>query len=246
MEARRRPDASHIIQTNAILNGLTPEVVTGKDLNHFVVAVRDEISAQLAESGFRQTEIARMLGKGCSSSVSTGIRRALSRRFVVDGAPRPSDVPTVYLPIAHLGGPEVNFEAIVEQRKKRELRKEKARQNKEKILQAREKRRQEAIVNEAFVMVTIPIVAEHYGVEPEAIISEKRPKVLVHPRQAILYILSKETTLSMKQIAELVGKSDHTVVLHAIERTEAHLANDEHFQKRMDKLIEEIRQAASS
>lgn len=235
IEAKRRPDAVHILQTNALLNGLTPEVVVGRGRTPLVAAVRHEVAAQLREGGYPYREIGQILGGRDHSTVMHSVRRALAtRKEVFEGTSGLQIcIPAKDMDFTPASRP-IDPERLAWLNRKAEIKAEK------------ERRLEEIERNKAVVLVTFPIVADHYGVEPEDIVSEKRPKVLVHPRQTILYILSRETSLSLAKVAELVGRSDHTITLNAIERVEEHLAQDEHFQERMDKLIEEIRRAASS
>lgn len=234
-EARRRPNPEHIIQTNALLNGLTPDVVVGRQRTRLVAAVRHEVAAQLREGGYPFKEIGQILGGRDHSTVMHSVRRALAvRKQLSEGnSGLQICIPAQDVDFVPVPKP-IDSNRLAWLNRKAEIKAE------------RERRLQETERNKDVVLVTFPIVADHYGVEPEAIVSEKRPKFLVHPRQTILYILSRETSLSLKQVAELVGRSDHTITLNAIERVEEHLAQDEHFQERMDRLIEEIRRAASS
>jgi len=238
IEAKRRPDARHIIQTNAALNGLTSDVIIGRARTPLVAAVRHEVAAQLREGGFPYREIGQVLGGRDHSTVMHSVRRALATREVVlsGGSDLQICIPARDIDFMPRLKPDRSQDPQIQVRQER----------RKKVVAEKERKLKEVENNKAVVLVTFPIVAGHYGVKPEDIVSEKRPKALVHPRQTILYILSRETSLSLRQIAELVGRSDHTITLNAIERVEDHLADDEHFQERMNELIEEIRIAASS
>ena len=74
----------------------------------------------------------------------------------------------------------------------------------------------------------IHVVAEHCGVKPEDITSKKRNSEFVQPRQVVMYLCRDLTDSSLVQIGKLLGKKDHTTVLHGIKKVTEELAvNDE-------------------
>ena len=74
----------------------------------------------------------------------------------------------------------------------------------------------------------IHVVAEHFGVKPEDITSKKRNSEFVQPRQVVMYLCRDLTDSSLVQIGKLLGKKDHTTVLHGIKKVTEELAvNDE-------------------
>ncbi len=237
-EARRRPNPDHIVKTVATLNGVSSQDIIGRSRVRIVVETRQEMAAQLREGGFTYREIGILLGGRDHSTMVHGVRRALLRRESMQQGSYASEKPQIYLPVLHVDKPEVDFETILQKRKASEEKREKARQE-------RERREKEKERNRGLKEVALPIVADHYYVSIEEMISKKRTKRLVHPRHALQYILSKETTLTLREIARVVGRGDHTVTLNAIRSVEAHLEGDEEFGERMEKLIREINIASS-
>ena len=64
----------------------------------------------------------------------------------------------------------------------------------------------------------IKVVAEHYGVNPEDITSKKRNSEFVLPRQVVMYLCRDLTETSLANIGKLLGKKDHTHVIHGAKK----------------------------
>ncbi|MCR5503151.1 MAG: chromosomal replication initiator protein DnaA [Lachnospiraceae bacterium] len=60
----------------------------------------------------------------------------------------------------------------------------------------------------------IGLVAEHYGITYEEIISNSRKKELVIPRQVCMYLCRTLTDEPYQNIAQALNKKDHTTVIH--------------------------------
>ena len=74
----------------------------------------------------------------------------------------------------------------------------------------------------------IEVVSEHFGVSAEDITSKKRNSEYVLPRQIVMYLCREMTETSLVNIGKILGKKDHTTVLHGIKRvTEELTTNDE-------------------
>ncbi len=74
----------------------------------------------------------------------------------------------------------------------------------------------------------IEVVAEHFGVSAEDITSKKRNSEFVQPRQIVMYLCRHMTATSLQSIAKILGKKDHTTVIHGINKiTEELETNDE-------------------
>ena len=71
----------------------------------------------------------------------------------------------------------------------------------------------------------IEVVAEHFGVSPEDITSKKRNSEFVQPRQVVMYLCRKLTDTSYVNIGKLLGKKDHTTIIHGVNKIEDELKN---------------------
>lgn len=74
-------------------------------------------------------------------------------------------------------------------------------------------------------------VLQEFDVRPADLHSRKRNRSIVVPRQICMYLTRKLTNLSLEQIGQYFGGRDHSTVLHAIEKIEAKLAEDERIRR---------------
>lgn len=85
------------------------------------------------------------------------------------------------------------------------------------------------------------VVSEYFGVDPADLISEKRTKELVLPRQIAMYLCREMTQMSLSNIAQAFNKQNHTTIIHACARTEELINNDEATRQMIDVLIAQLR-----
>ena len=71
--------------------------------------------------------------------------------------------------------------------------------------------------------------------------AKKRTKAVVYPRQIAMYLSRNLTDLSLPEIGGFFGGRDHTTVLHACEKIERDLKNDEKVRWTIDKLVLNIK-----
>jgi len=64
----------------------------------------------------------------------------------------------------------------------------------------------------------IDVVLEFYKISREDLLGSKRKKSIVIPRQICVYLLRKYTDLSLKEIAEIMRRKDHSTIIHAIKK----------------------------
>lgn len=62
--------------------------------------------------------------------------------------------------------------------------------------------------------------ASHFGVDVREMLSEKRDRHIVEPRQVAMYLLRSELHLSFPKIAHELGRKDHTTAIHSVEKIE--------------------------
>ncbi|MGE3062165.1 MAG: chromosomal replication initiator protein DnaA [bacterium] len=63
-------------------------------------------------------------------------------------------------------------------------------------------------------------VSEYYKIPESQITGKKRTASLVIPRQISAFLMKKFTQLSLKEIAEKLGKKDHSTIIHAVKKIE--------------------------
>jgi len=66
----------------------------------------------------------------------------------------------------------------------------------------------------------VTTVTEYYGIKIKDIKGKSRKNEIVTPRQYAAYLLRKEINLPLINIGEILGDRDHTTIMHAIEKTE--------------------------
>ena len=70
------------------------------------------------------------------------------------------------------------------------------------------------------------IVARHYNVSKQELISNRRTRVIVKPRQIAMYLSKTLTPRSFPEIGRRFGGRDHTTVLHAVRKIEELISKD--------------------
>ena len=80
----------------------------------------------------------------------------------------------------------------------------------------------------------IEVVAEHFNISIDDIISKKRNKEFVQPRQIIMYLMREYTEDSLSNIGKAVGKKDHTTVIHGINKIEEDIKENEDLRNKIE------------
>ena len=86
----------------------------------------------------------------------------------------------------------------------------------------------------------IGIVAEHFNILPEDIVSRRRNSELVQPRQICMYLCRHMTEESLQSIAQALGKKDHTTVIHGIDKITYEIIVNEELKNRIDIITKKI------
>ncbi len=86
----------------------------------------------------------------------------------------------------------------------------------------------------------INVVSEHFGVNPEDITSKKRNSEFVLPRQVVMYLSRTLTATSLQNIGKLLGKKDHTTIIHGVEKITKELENNEDLRNKVDTIKKKI------
>lgn len=86
------------------------------------------------------------------------------------------------------------------------------------------------------------VVSQHYDVARNELLSNRRTRKIVRPRQIAMYLAKQLTPRSLPEIGRRFGGRDHTTVLHAVRKVEAMKAEDPQLGKEIEllrRLIEE-------
>lgn len=86
------------------------------------------------------------------------------------------------------------------------------------------------------------VVARHYEVARNDLLSNRRTRVIVRPRQIAMYLSKQLTPRSLPEIGRRFGGRDHTTVLHAVRKIESLIVEDPKLAQEIEllkRLIEE-------
>ena len=86
----------------------------------------------------------------------------------------------------------------------------------------------------------ISVVAEHFGVNPEDITSKRRNSEFVQPRQVVMYLCRELTDTSFTNIGKLLGKKDHTTIIHGVNKIDSELKTNEELKNKIDIITKKI------
>ncbi len=86
----------------------------------------------------------------------------------------------------------------------------------------------------------IEIVAEHYSISIEDILSKNRSARISYPRQIAMYLCRHMTQESAVDIAKKLGKNDHSTILHGAKKISDDLLKDEKLKTTIDILMKKI------
>jgi chromosomal replication initiator protein len=70
------------------------------------------------------------------------------------------------------------------------------------------------------------VVARHYNVSKADLLSSRRTRTIVRPRQIAMYLAKVLTPRSLPEIGRRFGGRDHTTVLHAVRKIEGMIEGD--------------------
>jgi len=71
------------------------------------------------------------------------------------------------------------------------------------------------------------VVSKFFQIKPQDLKSTTRVKTIAFPRQIAMYLVRKYTGLGLKDIGQFFGGKDHTTILHACQKIEKNIENDD-------------------
>lgn len=80
------------------------------------------------------------------------------------------------------------------------------------------------------------IVAKEYNISRQDMVSSRRNRSVVRPRQICMYLAKTMTDRSFPEIGRRFGGRDHTTVLHAVRKIEGLIKDDRSFADEVEKL----------
>jgi chromosomal replication initiator protein len=88
----------------------------------------------------------------------------------------------------------------------------------------------------------LKVVGRHYNVQRADLLSPRRSRAVVVPRQIGMYLAKKLTPRSLPEIGRRFGGRDHSTVLHAVRKIEDQMRTDERLAREVALLIRLIEQ----
>lgn len=86
----------------------------------------------------------------------------------------------------------------------------------------------------------VDVVAEYFGITPDDIMSKKRNSELVQARQIVMYLCRDLTATSLSSIARLLGKKDHTTIIHGVNKISDEIVNNEELNIKIEAIKKKI------
>lgn len=86
----------------------------------------------------------------------------------------------------------------------------------------------------------IDIVAEHFHIKAEDIKGNKRNSEIVHPRQIAMYLCREMTNIPLKGIGAIMGKKDHTTIMHGYKNISAEVEKSDSLRNTIEVLKKKI------
>jgi chromosomal replication initiator protein len=82
----------------------------------------------------------------------------------------------------------------------------------------------------------LKVVSRHFGVSRGDILSQRRHRSVVRPRQIGMYLAKQLTTRSLPEIGRRFGNRDHTTVLHAIRKIDGEITGNPRLKDEIEEL----------
>lgn len=86
----------------------------------------------------------------------------------------------------------------------------------------------------------IQIVADHFNVSYDDLISSKRNAEIVFPRQVAMYLCRQMTTAPLTAVGKSLGNRDHATVIHGAEKISKEVLTNETTRNTIDIIIKKI------
>ena len=83
-------------------------------------------------------------------------------------------------------------------------------------------------------------VAEHFSIDTEDLIGNKRTANIVFPRQIAMYLCNEMLEMPFKNIGEILGKRDHTTIMHGSKKIAKELQTSESLKNTIEILKKKI------
>src|SRR5512142_2753978 len=90
---------------------------------------------------------------------------------------------------------------------------------------------------EASPDTVLKAVAEYYGIKVSDLKSDRKHKVVAHPRQVAMYLIRQMTKCSFPEIGQRFGGKDHSTVMYAVKKIERKMKDDVSLRSAIEGLL---------
>jgi len=98
-------------------------------------------------------------------------------------------------------------------------------------------RSNDKFLNESKIKNVLSIVSDYYRISTIDLISKKRTRKYVFPRQVSMYLIKKIYDLPYKKIGVYFNNRDHSTVMHSVEKINNEIEMDKNVKKDVEKLM---------
>lgn len=82
----------------------------------------------------------------------------------------------------------------------------------------------------------VATVSSYFNVAPEALAGQSRLKPIAEARHIAMYLLRQDAQLQLKEIGRLLGRRDHSTVIHACRKVSTALSSDPHLRLQLTEI----------
>lgn len=98
----------------------------------------------------------------------------------------------------------------------------------------------ETVPDKILTEIIIDLCCKYYSISESVIISKRRHRHIVFPRQVTMYLLSKFTNMTLVDIGEKFGGRDHSTTIYARDTIKDLIETDETICKEIDVLSGQV------
>ena len=84
------------------------------------------------------------------------------------------------------------------------------------------------------------VVAEHFNITVDQLMSKSRTKDIAQPRQIVMYLCKNMTSLPLESIGRLIGGRDHSTILHGVNKVKDEYERDQEFRQTVETIQKKI------
>ncbi len=88
--------------------------------------------------------------------------------------------------------------------------------------------------------LVLNVVADHFGVKPDDITSQKRNSEFVEPRQVFMYLCRDLCNLPYSTISKILGKKDHTTIMYGVNKITSEIKSSDELSSKIEIIKKKI------